>query len=525
MLIELDLIESSITKRIRRNPDIYIPSITSKDHGILGRKKRISPSETLLQQHEIKHFIDRYKIQVKKLSKLSSEMDADLTDELKVMKSEEAFEIFVKLYKKSIEEDKNQAFLKTKKDWQIYDMFSSNDDYLELRQRFDGQKTNDKEISKKKRHLYRVLSEFCKDMTLSSIFSRTEEFGKYLDLHTQYKKWLVLPRIKPINTDKIPGYLEYLGEITKFDDDLFNKSDQYYEYLMDLSAYIERYWIKINPLMRPERSLVSIKNRFTEMHFKEPREQGIYCMACKKTFAKDTVYNSHLNGKKHRKSVTENRRGEVLKLEYFIKEVLTTLLADQMSKTQSETERFNLLTVRERQMELTKIQDISLYEIDYFATDSDDDVVGADAEAYGSNANGNIEDDEDGHGQNYNPLNLPLGPDGSPIPYWLWKASGLGLEFGCEVCGNIEYHGRRAFSNHFSEPRHVNGLQMLGVTEDFSLYKDLNKIDDVLKLLGNLQKRQREIIHLKESGEEVEDEDGNALSKKAYQQLKKQGLL
>lgn len=35
----------------------------------------------------------------------------------------------------------------------------------------------------------------------------------------------------------------------------------------------------------------------------------------------------------------------------------------------------------------------------------------------------------------YNPLKLPLGWDGKPIPYWLYKLHGLNLEFKCEICG------------------------------------------------------------------------------------------
>lgn len=35
----------------------------------------------------------------------------------------------------------------------------------------------------------------------------------------------------------------------------------------------------------------------------------------------------------------------------------------------------------------------------------------------------------------YNPLKLPLGYDGKPIPYWLYKLHGLNLEFKCEICG------------------------------------------------------------------------------------------
>ena len=49
----------------------------------------------------------------------------------------------------------------------------------------------------------------------------------------------------------------------------------------------------------------------------------------------------------------------------------------------------------------------------------------------------------------YNPLKLPLGWDGKPIPYWLYKLHGLNMEFKCEICGNASYWGRRAFERHF----------------------------------------------------------------------------
>ena len=35
----------------------------------------------------------------------------------------------------------------------------------------------------------------------------------------------------------------------------------------------------------------------------------------------------------------------------------------------------------------------------------------------------------------------PLGWDGKPIPYWLYKLHGLNLEFKCEICGNYSYWG------------------------------------------------------------------------------------
>ena len=39
----------------------------------------------------------------------------------------------------------------------------------------------------------------------------------------------------------------------------------------------------------------------------------------------------------------------------------------------------------------------------------------------------------------YNPKNLPLGWDGKPIPYWLYKLHGLNISYNCEICGNYTY--------------------------------------------------------------------------------------
>ena len=49
-----------------------------------------------------------------------------------------------------------------------------------------------------------------------------------------------------------------------------------------------------------------------------------------------------------------------------------------------------------------------------------------------------------------NPLNLPLGWDGKPIPLWLFKQYGLGIKYPCEICGNYVYMGRQAFEQHFT---------------------------------------------------------------------------
>ena len=73
------------------------------------------------------------------------------------------------------------------------------------------------------------------------------------------------------------------------------------------------------------------------------------------------------------------------------------------------------------------------------------------------------EEDEDEEEEIYNPLKLPMGWDGKPIPYWLYKLHGLNLEFTCEICGNYSYWGRRAYERHFSEFRHQHGMRCLNI--------------------------------------------------------------
>ena len=79
----------------------------------------------------------------------------------------------------------------------------------------------------------------------------------------------------------------------------------------------------------------------------------------------------------------------------------------------------------------------------------------------------------------YNPKNLPLGWDGKPIPYWLYKLHGLGVEFKCEICGNYSYWGRKAFERHFSEWRHSYGMKCLRIPNTVH-FKEITSINDAL---------------------------------------------
>ena len=129
----------------------------------------------------------------------------------------------------------------------------------------------------------------------------------------------------------------------------------------------------------------------------------------------------------------------------------------------------------------------------------------------------------------YNPLNLPIGWDGKPIPYWLYKLHGLGVEFTCEICGNYSYWGRRAFERHFQEWRHAYGMRCLKVPNTLH-FKEITRISEVLErksysVYRKLQESHQLELFRPDVEEEFEDTQGNVMTKRAYDDLKRQGLL
>jgi len=84
--------------------------------------------------------------------------------------------------------------------------------------------------------------------------------------------------------------------------------------------------------------------------------------------------------------------------------------------------------------------------------------------------------------------NYPVGWDGKPIPYWLYKLHGLGVEYKCEICGNASYFGRKAYEMHFQEWRHAHGMKCLGIPNNL-IFRDITKINDALQLWEKIKKR------------------------------------
>jgi splicing factor 3A subunit 3 len=186
---------------------------------------------------------------------------------------------------------------------------------------------------------------------------------------------------------------------------------------------------------------------------------GIWCIACQKQYSKQTVYDAHLKSKRHTKAIEreaadgataspadpngaaapKGTNGLVsdMRSKYRtaanLTHLITTLLqslSTTLADTKSNVERRFSLTARERELELEE----------------------AAKPPSAPAANGNhtaAQEDEEEEEKIYNPLKLPLGWDGKPIPYWLYKLHGLGVEYRCEICSDHVYMGRKNFDRHF----------------------------------------------------------------------------
>lgn len=175
---------------------------------------------------------------------------------------------------------------------------------------------------------------------------------------------------------------------------------------------------------------------------------------------------------------------------------LAEILTDQKAATIENVQRKQAQTAGERE-------------------DSDDEI--SDMEGDGDGDDGDSE-------VIYNPKNLPLGWDGKPIPYWLYKLHGLNITYSCEICGNATYRGPKAFQRHFAEWRHAHGMRCLQIPNT-AHFANVTSIEDAMKLWNKLKEEKQKAKFQPLAEEEYEDSEGRVVNKKTYEDLKRQGLL
>ena len=500
---EIGIIEDSLSRRLLRNPYI-LPSNLQPRPNILVSKvtkpnstKRIS----ILQQYELGYFKDRYNQIIKGLNHCLTDEKESFSRTLELITEPgDGFEKFDEMINgislnDNIVEDPRK----------LYSSFSSLNKELnpqDVTLKINKKTGKEQEFVKRKHFLSSIASHL-----------KNIEINDILDLHHFHD--LYVSNFGPIL------YIEYLYKFLSFP--YTNVNGFYSKYLTELSRFLEATLLKLQPLLDYNALLQNWKKEYDNAN-EERKSNGndgdkLFCKACNKLFSKETVYQSHLSGKKHKKNASQQNPDNFVSslpwLEYFI-EKLCQVLAPELEYTRAQVEKLSNLSERELQLD-RQVQHNIENEFVAINNEFDDDDLS-------QNEHGDDDDNDDYLDDSFK--NLPLGPDGTPIPFWLYKLQELHKQYNCEICGNISYKGKSVFMKHFSGSKHQYGLKCLGVDEkNMKMFKNITKIDEATELWKVLRKETKLKVTELENSVEVEDKEGNVMLEKDYIDLKKQGLL
>jgi splicing factor 3A subunit 3 len=414
-------------------------------------------------------------------------------------------------------------------------------------------------------------------------FSGEEVFGKYLDLHQFFHQYCNIPNIPGVGAD---DYLQYLVKFYNpfFIPESCKQSKQYAAYLTDLYAYLADFLHRVQPLIEQE-DLVSDWQREFEQKWKAGTVRGWKLLktsssapgegnALRLGMFNDVSELEALGGDRLKEALTAlglkcggttaerahrlwSVRG-VKPEDYPAKLVVKRKLNDEnMNDTNNSIDNCgdwrkkvqgHVLTAVKRHCNIFtcalqaawgeyKITSICEFMMDIVSATYKHAVLQQTRTAEEKEAE--IEEEEvgqlpevtqeadnkdDDDAPIYNPLNIPLGWDGKPIPFWLFKLHGLGNEYKCEICGNQSYWGRKAFDKHFQEWRHAHGMRCLGIPNT-KHFHDITSIEDALTLYVKIKDTISADEFVGDVHEEFEDSEGNVLNRRTYEDLARQGLL
>eukprot|EP01038_Epipyxis_sp_PR26KG_P005409 gene5409-7497_t len=395
-------------------------------------------------------------------------------------------------------------------------------------------------------------------------FSGEEVFGKYLDLHNLFLEYCNVIRSSVPNSSDDFDYLQYLDRFNSFFyvSAAVKVTKSYSKYLDNLYNYLYGFFIRVNPLTDFTAIQVECEKVFEEKvkngeivdidsseknknHIPQPLRLGMFAtpselealgmdrlkdalealgLKCGGTLQDRANRLWSVRGKKEEDfppsllSKTSKKKRKVDSMEIieseksanfrdkviwkeFIISSLCDVMLDTVIATRKHAEKQQSRSMEEKEAEIFEEEFGLLPDIQ----------------------ESNVKDDDD-EAPIYNPLNIPLGWDGKPIPYWLYKLHGLGVEYKCEVCGNQSYWGRRAFDKHFQEWKHAHGMRCLGVPNT-KHFHDITLIEDVLALYNKIKDSLKSEQFFNEVDEEFEDTNGNVLNRRTYEDLARQGLL
>lgn len=386
-------------------------------------------------------------------------------------------------------------------------LFYDNERYQEWRRQQQAEG-----VKKKKKKQEHVISESDPAFTK---FSGEEFFGRFLDLFELHQQYLSF-----FPDGKTCTYLEFLELLFSSHDLSWVPSNQSgLSFLSNLIDYISSFISKtmtfydLPSKLRQikERAKQDLKSKNFESNFKDQFTDNCptnYCIYCKKQLPNSEEFSKHLTLKSHQRKVgkAEKKGG--------VDGIIQKKLNEATEEAEMRFTAFSLLNeVRDKlaaTIENTKRRQSATAGVIEAEHDFDAPIVFNDSD-----------DEEDEHFNN--PKGLPLGWDGKPIPYWLYKLHGLSVEYKCEICGNKSYWGAASFEEHFFKKDHMNGLKALGIpsTKHF-LY--ITSISEAQQLAAQLKTSLTRDIW-QQGNEEIETESGEVMQKSIYSDLVRQGII
>jgi len=398
-----------------------------------------------------------------------------------------------------------------------------------------------------------------------ALFSGEEDFGKRVDMHEHYVKFINIKKITnyrkmrfreqtfsrmrrktpdleiddPIVDEAVQNeyhemdYVLWLKEFDQFHDiprhSKYNEKE-YTAYLEGIIEYLRSFLLRTQPIVGIEKLEQQFDKEFEERWtdrsipgWQEPSHKSkLFCLPTGKLFSNEAIQKSHMSGKLYKQKVAAMQKMSIEEQNGLT--AASEAEDKRVAKLESRAGKWHDLlseTIGETTQHLEKKQSQTAEEMAMDDASSDDGVLmdedgGVDI---GSGDEGDVEERPI-----YNPLNLPLGWDGKPIPFWLYKLHGLGIEYKCEICGNYSYWGRRAFERHFQEWRHAFGMRCLKIPNT-AHFKEITKIEEAITLYEKLKRDADEQTFRPDADVECEDIQGNVMSQKAFEDLRRQGLV
>ena len=265
-------------------------------------------------------------------------------------------------------------------------------------------------------------------------------------------------------------------------------------YVAALRDYVAGFAARSRPLLDPPPADGGADAAAWRVDWGECRRR-LYCVACGRRFAKATVYDAHTRGRRHAAAVAALDDGAAAMA--AVARAMAT--PDLRAAVDATVANINVKMGR------------TARELDALARDGAADVAVAAEDVVREVKKKGID-------------NYPVGDDGKPIPYWLYKLHGLGTEYSCEVCGGKVYLGRRNYEKHFQEAQHIRGLRCLGIPNSVEFF-DVCRIGDAVELWRKIQADRARDAWDAERDEEFEDAEGNVIPRRYYMMLVRQGLI